>query len=300
MKRSIKIICAFLLALCLCTAGLAGDIPEALLSTDEAMVFIGTVDEFTVENSEVKTAKVTPSVKIKGEVEVGKSREYTHCDFGGVIPEKGKEYLFGYINEINFYIYEIEQRSQEKIKLKNSDKFDMVERLEDYLNDGVFAMAEKERAGLGKSVSLKDFIQEETFSENPAVKAHLRKGDAVAEVSLQEFLDVAENIYITNIKNTSIQHTAQEYESVIYIELRDAEDKTVSFAAVSDNGEVDRYAMFMSRLMCSDYSMGSDDVKKLNAMLGAGGNSNKTPALLAVAIAVIAMAAAVVVIKRKR
>ena len=153
-----KFLGLLILLLTLSMTVFAGSIPEDLLGNENAKLYIGrvdgrtTLDEATLpyEENKVLYIDITPTYKYKGDVEIGVSQTYTNPNFGSFIPEKGKEYLFGYIDENNFYIYEIKSRDENSIKLVNSDKYDMTKRLEDYINEGAFARAEEERQSLGK------------------------------------------------------------------------------------------------------------------------------------------------------
>ena len=92
---------------------------------------------------DIGSITVVPTEKIKGDVEIGKAQTYNRCS-SEVKPVLDTEYLFAYFDEINFYLYEIKERNGNKFSLKNS-RFPMVKRLEDNLNNGIYAEAEKER-----------------------------------------------------------------------------------------------------------------------------------------------------------
>ena len=106
MKKIITFLIALFLTMSL--SALAGDVPESLLIEDSALVFIGTVEDFTLNfsRSEIKTVEVIPTEKIKGDVKTGVKQVFSRCD-SVLTLQKGEEYLFGYIDENNFYIYEI-------------------------------------------------------------------------------------------------------------------------------------------------------------------------------------------------
>ena len=183
-------------------------------------------------------------------------------------------YLFGYLDENNLSIYEIKSRDDKNIKLVNSDKYDIVQRLEDYINEGVFARAEQERASLGSQISFVEFLyKNSSLSSSSVEKVSLRIQDEVVEVDKDKFFEVAEDIMVTNVKNDILYETKQNpnstdaYTSVLYIELLDANDKPVYFGAVSRFGEVDHYGLFMSRLMNKDYEMKTEDLSKLYSLL---------------------------------
>lgn len=273
-----KLICLLVLMLIFNTTCYAGSIPEDLLHEDDARLFIGRVDgrttlkESTIpyEENEVIYIDITPVHKFKGDVEIGVQERYTRHDFGNFIPQKDKEYLFAYIDENNFYIYEIKSWDGKTIKLVNSNKYDMDARLEQYINEGSFEIAEKERADLGNQISFSDFLYKETMSDNDAVKASLRYQDNICEVDIDKFLKVADEITVTNVKNGMLQDmtyggpaVTEAYKTVLYVELLDKDQQVVAYGAVSRFGEVDRYGLFMSRLMSKDYQMDTKDLSKL-------------------------------------
>ena len=272
-----KLLCVISLAVILLTmpvSVLAGDIPESLLSEDGAEVFIGRVEDVKFKE-EIDTVDVIPTVKIKGEVEIGKKETYTRYD-SVLMLEKGKEYLFGYIDENNFYAYEIKSRDEKSIKLVDSDKYDMTKRLEDYLNEGAFAMAEQERSTIGNQISFAEFLYKKpSLSSSDVEKVSLRIQDNVCVIDKDKFFEVAEDIMVTNVKNDILYDTKQNpdstdaYKTVLYVELLDANDKTVYYGAVSRYGEVDYYGLFMSRLMNKDYEMRPEDLSKLYSLLPA-------------------------------
>ena len=282
-----KLICFIGIAAILLTMSLsafAGDVPESLLIEDSAKVFIGRVDGRTTlaettlpyEENKVLYIDITPIHKYKGDVEIGVSQTYTKHNFGSFVPEKGKEYLFGYLDENNFYIYEIKSRDEKSIKLVDSDKHDMTKRLEDYLNEGAFVMAEQERLTIGKQISFVEYLyQKPSLSSSSVDKVTLRYQDELHEVDKDEFFQVAEDIMITGTKNEMLYETKKDsktpepYKTVLYIELLDANDECIYYGAVSRFGEVDRYGLFMSRLMQKDYEMKPEDLSKLYSLLPA-------------------------------
>lgn len=262
----------------------AGDIPESLLSEDGAKLYIGKVDGVTTlehqsmpyEENRVVYIDITPTHKYKGEIELGVSERHTKHNFGNFIPEKDKEYLFAYIDENNFYIYEILSKDEKNIKLADSRKYDMVLRLENYLNEGAFAMAEQERSTIGNQISFAEFLYKKpSLSSSGVEKVSLRIQDNVCEIDKDKFFEVAEDIMITNVKNDILYDTKQNpdstdaYKTVLYVELLDANDQLVYYGAVSRYGEVDYYGLFMSRLMNKDYEMRPVDLSKLYSLLPA-------------------------------
>lgn len=280
MKKLISILSIVVIILSMSVSVFAGDVPESLLSEDGAKLFIGRVENVKLNGditlsskAEIDTIDVIPTVKIKGEVELNKQETYTSYH-GNLILEKGKEYLFGYLGENNLSIYEIKSNDDKNIKLVDSEKYDIVQRLEDYINEGAFARAEQERASLGSQISFVEFLYKEpSFSSSSVEKVSLRIQDEVVVVDKEKFLEVAEDIMITNVKNDILYETKQNpnstdaYKTVLYVELLDANDKCVYYGAVSRFGEVDHYGLFMSRLMNKDYEMETGDLQRLYSFL---------------------------------
>ncbi len=280
MRKIVCIISIVSILLTMSVSVFAGDIPESLLSEDGAKVFIGRVENVKLKGNitlssqaEIDTIDVIPTVKIKGAVEIGKIETYRSYH-GNLMLEKGKEYLFGYLDENNLSIYEIKSRDNKNIKLDNSDKYDIVQRLEDYLNDGAFAMAEQERSTIGNQISFAEFLYKKpSLSSSSVEKVSLRIQDDFCVIDKDKFFEVAEEIMVTNVKNDILYETKQNpdstdaYKTVLYVELLDANDKAVYFGAVSRFGEVDNYGLFMSRLMNKDYEMKTEDLSKLYSLL---------------------------------
>lgn len=279
MKKLLSLLGVMVLLLTMSVSVFAGSVPEDLLQEDAAKVFLGTVENYTTKDipsapyTEIDSVEVIPTEKIKGEVEIGIKQTYSKCHCLLEL-KPDVEYLFGYFDENNFYIYEIESREDKQFKLVDSDKHDMTKRLEDYLNDGAFAMAEQERSTLGEQISLVEFLYKKpSLSSSLVEKVSLRIQDEVVVVDKDKFYEVAEDIMITNVKNDILEDTkphssiTDAYKTVLYIELLDANDQLVYFGAVSRFGEVDNYGLFMSRLMNKDYEMKTEDLSKLYSLL---------------------------------
>ena len=280
MKKLVSLLGVIAILLTMSVSVFAGDVPESLLGEDGAKVFIGRVENVKLKGditlssqAEIDTIDVIPTVKIKGEVEIGKIETYKRYH-GNLILEKGKEYLFGYLDENNLSIYEIKSRDDKNIKLVNSDKYDIVQRIEDYLNEGAFAIAEQERSTLGKQISFAEFLYKKpSLSSSGVDKVTLRYQDELHEVDKDRFFEVAEDIMITNVKNEQLHDMVAKpkqsdpYKTNLYIELLDVNDQLVYYGAVSRFGEVDRYGLFMGRLMEKDYEMKTEDLSKLYSLL---------------------------------
>lgn len=150
MKKLISLIGVIAILLTMSVSVFAGDVPESLLGEEGAKVFIGTVENYTTKDipsapyTMIDTVEFIPTVKIKGDIEIGVKQTYSKCN-SSLELKPNVEYLFGYVDENNLYIYEIETREDKQFKLVDSNKYDMTKRFENYLNDGSFEKAEQER-----------------------------------------------------------------------------------------------------------------------------------------------------------
>ena len=278
MKKVISLIGVFIIMLTLTVSVFAGSIPEDLLSDDEAKLYVGRIENFTDEETpsapyvKVTSVSITPVEKFKGEVEIGKAIAYDKTNMHLKL-ENGKEYLIADIDENNLYAYEIEYKTEKEIKLVNSRKYDMVQRLENYLNEGAYARAEQERSDIGNQISFAEFLFAKPLADSNVKKVIFRVQDEICEVAFDEFEKVAKEITITNVKNEALHDEKAKpkqpdpYKTNLYIELQDGNEQLVSYAAVSRHGEVDKYALMMSRLMNKDYEMKKDDLSKLYSFL---------------------------------
>jgi len=270
MKKIISLIGIVAIMLLMTLTAFAGDVPEALGYEDDAQIFIGTLKDFEIDNSygsKVQSAHVIPTRKIKGEVPINEPQTYELCYFETAIPEKDKEYLFGWLGDNSVWVYAIESYNDKEIKLKiNGDEF--AERIQDSLDSGIYARLEHERATLGTQISFAEFLYPKPMINSNIKKATLRYQDELHEVDVDEFEKVAKEIMIVNAKNDALYESGKEgaYKTILYIELLDENEQLVSHAAVSRFGEVDRYGLMMSRLMQKDYEMKTEDLQKLYSL----------------------------------
>lgn len=262
----------------------AGSIDADLLTDDNAWVFIGTVNDYTVIYEEENypdteyNLVLTPTKKIKGEVNIGKSIEFTEVRTGKTKLQKNTEYLFGYLMD-NLYVWELEKKedlfdwekddyNEKSIILKERHNDSISQCMQDLLNTGGFERAEEERQTLGQQITLIEFLGENI---KIADKIVISFNENRFEANKEEFLKLAEEIKITNVKNDLIQDAYNEnaLENILYIQANREDDTSYqgAFAAVTEYGEVDRYGMFMSRIMCVDYQMSIDDLSKLYSLL---------------------------------
>ena len=258
----------------------AGDVPEGLLYEDDAKVFLGTVANYTTKDipaapyTIINTVEVIPTEKIKGDVEIGVKETYSRCH-SSLELKSNTEYLFGYFDENNFYIYEIKSRNNGQFKLVGSDDYDMTMRFEEYLNDGLYADAEKERSTIGLEVTLSEYMEAKI---DIAEKVSFNIGGKKYNIDKDEFFKLADEIKVENVKNDVLQQTDygenswQENMIFITVDLKEGHtvykgDSPFAMAAISKYGEVSHNAVHMSLLPSKDYQMEIEDVAKLYKLL---------------------------------
>lgn len=128
------------------TCVFAGDLPETLLSSDEAKVYFGELIEVNVFSNDFRTI-VKPVKKVKGNVAVGTETEYINPEFvGGFSAKKGNIYMFAYLDSANpLYIFEVDSYNTSILKISGIKDNDMWQRFLSYLHEGKFEDAESER-----------------------------------------------------------------------------------------------------------------------------------------------------------
>ena len=280
MKKLICLLGVFVITLTMSISVFAGDVPEGLLYEDNAKVFLGTVANYTTKDipsapyTIIDTVEVIPTEKIKGDVEIGVKETYSRCH-SSLELKSDTEYLFGYFDENNFYIYEIESRNDGRFKLVGSDDHDMTMRFEEYLNDGLYADAEKERSTIGLEITLSEYMEADI---DIAEKVTFNIGGNRYEIDKDAFFKLADEIKVKNVKNDALKQpdTGDNswQENMIFITVDLKEGHTVykgefpfAMAAISKYGEVSHNALEMSLLPSKDYQMEIEDVAKLYKLL---------------------------------
>ena len=267
MKKIISLIGIIAIMLSTMLTAYAGDVPEALSYEDDAKIFIGTLKDFKLDSDKPKVldVQVLPTRKIKGDVEINELQTYKMCHFGKLV-QKEKEYLFGWLSDDSVWAYEIISYNEKEIKIETYDEF--AKRIQDYLDECLYARAEQERSTLGNKITLAEFLYEKSLSDSNVKKVTLRYQDELHEVDVDKFEKIAKEIMIVNAKNVALYEDGKEdaYKTVLYIELLDENEQLVSMAAVTRFGEVDRYGLMMSRLMNKDYEMKTEDLQKLYSL----------------------------------
>ena len=139
MRRvSISFLMAFILLFSF--ASFAGDIPESLLNSPTAQVYIGELKKVYDDESVVFTQKV----KIKGDFTKDKEIRYYKYVFDGGF-EIGKSYLIGDDTAVSMGDAWILHISGEDLRtLEIGEDYDMAKRMQQYINDGSFEKSEEE------------------------------------------------------------------------------------------------------------------------------------------------------------
>ena len=118
----------------------AGDLPESLLNSPTAQVYIGELKKVYDDESVVFTQKV----KIKGDFTKDKEIRYYKYVFDGGF-EIGKSYLIGDDTAVSMGDAWILHISGEDLRtLEIGEDYDMAKRMQQYINDGSFEKSEEE------------------------------------------------------------------------------------------------------------------------------------------------------------
>lgn len=135
----------------------AGDVPEALISDENAQIFFG-----EVQNISEKSVKIKMIKNIRGDFEKGKELNINnkHIVTWGDVKEGGVYIIGNMTNEV----YIMNTTSQDIKTLKIKADFDMARRMENYLNNGDFSenkskvkiYINKEKLNLNSEVILRE------------------------------------------------------------------------------------------------------------------------------------------------
>ncbi len=274
MKKLTALIFAVWMIALLCVPAFSGDIPEALSYEDDAKVFIGTLLNFSnspLSNSETeKEVTVLPTLKIKGDVEVGKDDSYEYCSFGKDVPEAGAEYLFGWLSNTSVYAYKVASRTEDEITLHITDEFS--ERIQNYLDEGLYEKSEIARQNVGRKITLSNYME---TTQDITEKVTFSLNGMMYDIDVEDFFDVSDKILITDVKNQIFKRMgASDWaDDILYITITHRQDVLYdgfpksTFACVSRFCEVDRYSQMMSRLPNCDFTMKWEDLSKLYEFL---------------------------------
>ena len=174
MRRvSISFLIAFILLFSF--VSFAGDLPESLLNSSTAQVYIGELKKVYDDESVVFTQKV----KIKGDFTKDKEIRYYKYVFDGGF-EIGKSYLIGDDTAVSMGDAWILHISGEDLRtLEIGEDYDMAKRMQQYINDGSF---EKSEAVKVSETQMSDTQTSETqISETGAAQSGLSAGTKEAD-----------------------------------------------------------------------------------------------------------------------
>lgn len=149
MKKMLTLSITLFLSFAVFLTVSAGSLPEDLLCEENAKVFIGTVVSYTTKEIPsapyiiVDSVQVIPLEKIKGDVKIGETIDF-NCDPIRE-PKLDTEYVFGAFDNTCCCMFEIEAKTDGKIKLKNAGRLENMDKFENRINDGTFARHEQER-----------------------------------------------------------------------------------------------------------------------------------------------------------
>ena len=186
MKRSLFTLA---LVLCLCfaqtTLSHAGDVPESLLGSSDALVFFGEVKEISSDK-----IVVVVMANIKGAAVADSEYEYDEWAFTEY-PEVGQIYLCGYLDENNpLYVWEVTETDPLTLEIVNSDV--MSKRMEQYLNEGEFATAQEKWL----EAQAKEQAQEQKENEAKETSAAVDTSDGAMSVEVVGGADGPTSIFL--------------------------------------------------------------------------------------------------------
>ena len=178
MRRvSISFLMAFILLFSF--VSFAGDLPESLLNSPTAQVYIGELKKVYDDESVV----VTQKVKIKGDFTKDKEIRYYKYVFDGGF-EIGKSYLIGYDTAVSMGDAWILHISGENLRtLEIGEDYDMAKRMQQYINDGSFEKSEEGLSSEAVKVSETQMSETQTsetqISETKAAQSGEKAGVSV-------------------------------------------------------------------------------------------------------------------------
>lgn len=261
----------------------AGSIDTDISFYDDALLFIGTVDDYVITDNSHNypdteySLTLTVVKKIKGDVVPGEKLSFKNVHSGKLKLKKKLNYLFGCLNN-QLYIWELEYYDnlfdwerddyhKDSIILKDRHNDSISGGMQKMLREGVFEKAEAERLDIGNKKPLLEYAK----NISRADKIRFTINGESTYVDKESFLEIAKNINITNIKNRTVENSlsGELYENILYIDALNEADSSFEgvFIAVTPKGEVDRYNMIMSSLMTADYEMDKSDLQKLYSLL---------------------------------
>ncbi|MBP3361323.1 MAG: hypothetical protein J6N52_10745 [Clostridia bacterium] len=268
MKKNMCIFSMALMLFCLSITAFAGSVPEDLLHSDEAQLFFGEVVSYQPDG-EIPYAEVIPTKKIKGDVTAdGSCVTYQKAEaVGDIDVTPGKQYLFTWYDGNNpTNIFDVTSYDTKTLKLKNVTG-DMWKRFQEYLNEGKYEAAERERLdnqniGLtaeGEDITLTELIG---VNKDAAEEINIYYNGNVFTADTDEFYKAADSIILTDIEDVPLGK--QNVDTVtmpsgMYITVNGFE----GYAFITDDCKADKYAMHLSRMPNGKYTIKAADLEKL-------------------------------------
>ncbi len=140
-----KIVVCVLLALAFLLSSLsasAGDVHEAFIRSESALIFFGKVTAYQ-SNKESSHISVSPLAVVKGSIAEDTTLSFDNPSFcGDFRPKNGRIYLIGYLDENNTYIFEVTAYDTQTLQIKHAKG--VWEAFEQYLNSGKYGTAKLE------------------------------------------------------------------------------------------------------------------------------------------------------------
>lgn len=264
MKKVISIFAMIIMLFSTSLTAFAGDVPEGLLSNDDAQVFFGEVLAYNDT-----TVTVCPRVKIKGDVFTGTQQHYDKpYPVGNFKVKPGNVYLFTYFDENNeTNIFEVTSYDTATLKIKNTD-FDIWKRFESYLNDGEYEKAEQDRINkinatlteVGDEITLAA-LTETNADSSYKVEIGLFGKQESYEIDKREFFRIADRIRLIDVENTLVMNPADGLVIHCY------EDDDIHEITIWDNCKVAGSRVASNSAPTGDYIMMAEDYKKLSTLL---------------------------------
>ena len=264
MKKVISIFAMIIMLFITNFTAFAGDVPEGLLSNDDAQVFFGEVLAYNDA-----TVTVCPHVKIKGDVLTGTQQHYDKpYPVGNFKVKPGNVYLFTYFDENNeTNIFEVTSYDTATLKIKNTD-FDIWKRFESYLNDGEYEKAEQDRINkinatlteVGDEITLAA-LTETNADSSYKVEIGLFGKQERYEIDKREFFRIADRIRLIDVENTLVMNPTDGLVIHCY------EDGDIHEITIWDNCKVAGSRVASSSAPTGDYIMKAEDYKKLSTLL---------------------------------
>lgn len=261
MKKTI--ISILLLCIMISFSAFAGDIPESMLSDDEALVFIGKVCNNVLIDSEIKLECIK---KIKGDIKENDILTFENVDTDvKSLPEVNEIYFCGGFKNKTLYTFSIKSFDGEKAELIGYEEFG--KRVKEYYEEGIYEREEIKRVNVGRKLTLKELTE---VDENEIKSVNFIFNDGAYSVDKNKFFTLFEKTVVTDVKDTSmvVKTVKDVFDNAMYIQLENEDGQPLNIAFINDKGEIDiHYGPALSRLPVKDYVMNKKDLKKFYLLL---------------------------------